>query len=94
MSNNAITIKRIGTANNVMYNNVLIGCFEDGDTEMLMTIMAKSLDTYSEKLKNEMVDLMLEGCNKAVDISWDMYRKGQSKSTVQKFINMTFRLAQ
>lgn len=93
MTDRAITIKRVGNANNVMYKNVLIGCFEDGDTDTLSAIMDKALDTYSEKLQGQMADLMLEGCNKTLDISWDMFRQGQSKSTVQKFIETTFRLA-
>lgn len=93
MTNRAISIKRVGAANNVMYNNVLIGCFEDGDTETLLAIMDKVIDTDSEKKQEQVIECMIDGCVKAVDVAWAMRDQGHSKSTVQNFIKTTFQLA-
>lgn len=87
MSDRVITIKRAGTANNVMYRDVLVGCFEDGDTETLAMIIDSAIDIYIEKSRKKQYEQVVEGCKQIADMSYDFGRKGYSKSNLQQVIN-------
>lgn len=93
MSERVITIKRVGTANNVMYKDVLVGCFEDGDTESLAAIIDRAIDVYIERVSKKHTNAILEACTQVADMSWDFGRKGYSKSNLHSVIQAAVRLS-
>lgn len=88
MTNRVITIKKVGNANNVMYRDVLVGCFEDGDTETLAMIIDGAIDIYISRQPTsaEALAVVREACEKVADLAYEMGQKGYNKSILKKFI--------
>lgn len=84
MSNRVITIKKVGTVNNVMYRDVLVGSFEDGDTETLAMIIDRAVDVYIERRAPDLKDAF----ERTIDMAYEMGRKGQSITTAKKIISL------
>lgn len=82
MSNRVITIKKVGTVNNVMYRDVLVGSFHDGDNDTLAMIIDRAVDVY---IKRRAPDLK-EAFERTIDMAYDMGRKGQGIATAKKLI--------
>ena len=83
MTNRVITIKKAGNMNNVMYKDVLVGCFEDGDTETLAMIIDRAIDVYIERRNPEILEVGL----KLLTVGYDMGKKGQPKGLLTKLVN-------
>lgn len=90
MTNRVITIKKVGNANNVMYRDVLVGCFEDGDTESLAAIIDRAIDVYIERSTPKTAEIR-DACVKLAELSYDVGRKGGSKSSLTTLINIACR---
>jgi hypothetical protein len=88
MTKRVITIKKVGNANNVMYRDVLVGCFEDGDTETLAMIIDGAIDIYiaRQTSKADSMAIVREACEKVADIAYEMGQKGHNKSILKRFI--------
>lgn len=82
MSNRVITIKKVGTVNNVMYRDVLVGSFQDGDNDTLAMIIDRAVDIYIERRAPDLKDAF----ERTIDMDYDMGRKGQSITTAKKLI--------
>lgn len=91
MSNRVITIKRAGTVNNVMYKDVLVGCFEDGDTEKLAIIIDGAIDMYVARQPTEAatISVIRETCEKVADVAYAMGQNGHDKNILKRFISET-----
>jgi hypothetical protein len=82
MSERVITIKKVGTVNNVMYRDVLVGSFEDGDTETLAMIIDRAIDVSIERRAPSLKDAF----ERTIDLAYDMGRKGQNINTAKQLI--------
>lgn len=74
MSNRVISIKRSGNVNNVFYRDVLIGAYEDGDSEMSSIIIDKCIDHCLER--NENKEQLIQGVLEIYKLGYEHGRKG------------------
>lgn len=82
MSNRVITIKKVGTVNNVMYRDVLVGSFQDGDNDMLAMIIDRAVDVYIERRAPD----LKEAFERTIDMAYEMGRKGKNITEAKKLI--------
>lgn len=90
MTNRVITIKQVGNINQVMYKDVLVGAFVDGDTETLAAIIDRAIDVYIERCTPKTKDIR-DACVQLAELSYDVGRKGGSKSSLTSLINVVCR---